>query len=147
LSAALTGKRLRAPLLLGALVVALLLLAPAASGHGSKLGLSMNARLQGNLVSVEVTATAKASVTIRGTFDGRAAGPAQTTRVEPGQVGRVSLPLSVALRRQLAKLPSDEKLSLALQAKGRSAAGVTTTVKLELEIPGRKSTKGSPRRS
>jgi hypothetical protein len=136
LSAGLTGRKVLAPLL-GAVLALLLIVAPGASA-GNGLRLSMKAKLEGDAIAVQVTGTDKASVAVSGSFHGRAVAGPKKTSVTPGQVGRATLPLAPALKRQLAKTPRGQKLVVVIEAKGRNAAGVKVTVSVELELPGRK---------
>jgi hypothetical protein len=106
-------------------------------GAGS-LSLKLKAKLEGNVVAVQLTGNEKATVKVSDVLRGRAvAGPSSVT-VEPGQTGRAYLPLNQAVKGQLAKLPRKRHLTLVIEAKGQTAGGATGSASLELAMPGRK---------
>jgi hypothetical protein len=107
-------------------------------GGATALALSLKAKLEGNVVAVQVTGADRATVAVSDQLRGRkVAGPTSTT-IEPGKVGRAYLPLSKALKAQLAALPRKRHLNLVIEASGRSAAGATDSASIELALPGRK---------
>jgi hypothetical protein len=148
LSAGLTGKKVLAPMLGAIAVVLLVAAAPGAAAGtarppdqgrtGHHLRLSLKAKLEGDAVAVEVTGTDKASVMVSYSLHGRRLAAPKRTTVEPGRIGRASLPISAALKRQLAKTSRNQKLAIVIEATGHTAAGVSVDVSAELALPGRK---------
>jgi hypothetical protein len=104
----------------------------------STLKLGLRAKLEGNVLAVRVTGNQSATVAVSDKFRGRAVAGPKRTAVEPGQVGRVYLPLSKSVKEQLAKLSRKRHLNLLIEASGRAASGATGRASLEVAIPGRK---------
>jgi hypothetical protein len=111
-----------------------------ASGGGSPaaLDLGLKAKLEGNVVAVQVTGSDKATVAVSDAFRGRPVAGPKSASVEPGQVGRAYLPLSKSLKEKLAKLPRKQHLNLVIEAKGQSAAGASAKTSIEFALSGRK---------
>jgi hypothetical protein len=102
------------------------------------LGLSLKAKLEGNVVAVQVSGTAKGSASVSDSFRGRPVAGPKTAAVEPGQIGRAYLPLSKAVKQQLASLPRKRHLDLVIEASGQSTGGSTGVDSIEFAVPGRK---------
>jgi hypothetical protein len=104
----------------------------------STLKLGLKARLEGNVIAVRVTGNENATIAVSDKFRGRVVAGPKRTAVEPGQTGRVYLPLSKSVKEQLAKLPRKRHLNLLIEASGRAASGATGRASLEVAVPGRK---------
>jgi hypothetical protein len=102
------------------------------------LALQLKAKLEGNVVAVQVTGSAAATVAVSDSFRGRAVAGPKTATLAAGQVARAYLPLSAALKQQLAKLPPKRKVNLVIDASGQTAAGGAGTASTELALHGRK---------
>jgi hypothetical protein len=107
-------------------------------GGAATLGLGLKAKLEGNMVAVQVTGSDKATVAVSDLFRGRKVAGPKSANVGPGQPGRVYLPLSELVKEKLAKLPRKRKLTLVIEAKGQSSAGASAATSIELALPGRK---------
>ena len=109
-----------------------------AGGGAAALSLSLQGKLEGNVVAVEVTGSDSATASVSGLFRGRTVAGPKSASVGPGLQGRVYLPLSKALKEKLAALPRKRHLNLVIEAKGQSAAGASAATTTELALPGRK---------
>lgn len=115
-------------------------------GGGGSFGLTLRAKLEGNVVAVQITGSANGTVSVSDTLRGRpVAGPKDVT-IEAGQIARAYLPLSQVLKLQLAKLPRKRSLNLVIEAKGRSASGASGSASTELALAGRKKPHRRPHR-
>jgi len=109
-------------------------------GGAATLSLSLKAKLEGNVVAVQVTGSDRAAASVSGLFRGRTVTGPQSASVGPGLPGRVYLPLSKSLKERLAALPRKRHLYLVIEAKGQSAAGASAATSTEVALPGRKKT-------
>jgi hypothetical protein len=107
-------------------------------GSAATLSLGLKAKLEGNMVAVQVTGSAAATVAVSDLFRGRKVAGPKNASVGPGQTGRVYLPLSELVKEKLATLPRKRKLTLVIEAKGQSSAGASAATSIELAVPGRK---------
>jgi hypothetical protein len=102
------------------------------------LSLQLKAKLEGNVVAVQVAGSAAATVAVSDSFRGRSVAGPKSAALTPGQVARAYLPLSAALKRQLQKLPRKRKVNLLIEASGQGAAGGSGAASIELTLHGRK---------
>jgi hypothetical protein len=107
-------------------------------GGATVLALSLKAKLEGNVVAVQVTGSDRATASVSGLFRGRTVAGPKSASVGPGLQGRVYLPLSKSMKEKLAALPRKRHLNLVIEAKGHSGAGASAATSIELALPGRK---------
>jgi hypothetical protein len=103
-------------------------------GGGATFKLKGRPQLEGNVVAVKLTASARAAITVSGSIRGKRAAKPVTKTISPGETGRVYLQLTKAVKRRLANLPRKRKLRMVVEAKATGSPAVSA----EIALPGRK---------
>lgn len=106
---------------------------PPPVGVSATVKLKGKPRLEGNVVAVKITTSARAELTVTGSIRGKRAAKPVSKTVSPGETGRVYLSLKKSVKQRLANLPRKRKLRMVIEVKAPGSPAVSA----EISLPGR----------